>query len=956
MKSSSFARHASVVGLCFLLFASAILSQECSTDSKPKIYSLRFVQSPEFSVLLNGSYHGDQAMCRWYADGSLNSTEPAKNISSSLITCAIPNFLIELQNRGDDNGDDGNTTDLPFSPTPTADVGSGEEPADEDSGLTIDFSLEIQLNVYDNSTTNRSNTNCLTGLKHVAGPKDVPTVVEPTEAYDCGFGFCLGNFSAASSASGGNLSRLCVAYREYSNCLNALHNCSASDQSDIDRAKANNTESLATCDLLEHTTSASPSANATANGTESTSMGPSTLGPSTSSVGPSTVIPSTEAPSTLGPSTAMPSTGGPASTPPPPASEIELWRCCTQARQLSSVGADCRRLCGQVFDQPSVNRNLLQSMERTCRNDGEFISCLESQASLTFRERFLFDFRDCCDDSWGSIDCQHSCKNFTDGSISGSDLVNKCFKKESYSIVRCFVDLVEAHYGIKPLTEECCEQSDDACKSQCKTITDNFWSTHVLSVREPGSGLDSEMEVVKYHLLAVCDDGTCLSDDDDGGDGGGGGGEGSAEEAIMMSMSFCCNESIASGKSCQDVCTNLMSSNLSSDSEMASINPLNCFRLEETKMLMCISDRSGMTLTDIRSLFRGLSQDSYIGQDIMDCCKHAVGSSCENSCIEAMNSSLPFSSSWLACKRDLSQIQMLQCLSSVEYGICAGGCDQLDFCSDFNNRPYEYRLAGGLCGLSVESLAAALHAKWLADKSMSINGQVIKLKSIDSCEAKYFKSLACFLFAQPCQDVNDLSLLCQTECVSVLNKCKAADEGRTSLAICQMIGSTSVYNQCWNLSAFSTPPAGGVKEINVSVALVLRGVPWTPLLQFDASPIFRNLSRNVEFNIEKLFVNLRGKQSVTINAFRLMANGFIEVNFTVTSRGVQPASYDEVKEVLERYVGGQSDSQLGNLVVAGNSLLLEDRTDYSGAPKEAASLVFVVFCVFLSMYALQFWR
>ena len=63
---------------------------------------------------------------------------------------------------------------------------------------------------------------------------------------------------------------------------------------------------------------------------------------------------------------------------------------------------------------------------------------------------------------------------------------------------------------------------------------------------------------------------------------------------------------------------------------------------------------------------------------------------------------------------------------------------------------------------------------------------------------------------------------------------------------------------------------------------------------------------------------------------RLMANGFIEVNFTVTSRGVQPASYDEVKEVLERYVGGQSDSQLGNLVVAGNSLLLEDRTDYSG--------------------------
>ena len=55
----------------------------------------------------------------------------------------------------------------------------------------------------------------------------------------------------------------------------------------------------------------------------------------------------------------------------------------------------------------------------------------------------------------------------------------------------------------------------------------------MLSVREPGSGLDSEMEVVKYHLLAVCDDGTCLSDDDDGGDGGGGGGEGSAEEAIM---------------------------------------------------------------------------------------------------------------------------------------------------------------------------------------------------------------------------------------------------------------------------------------------------------------------------------------------------------------------------------------------------------------------------------------
>ena len=166
---------------------------------------------------------------------------------------------------------------------------------------------------------------------------------------------------------------------------------------------------------------------------------------------------------------------------------------------------------------------------------------------------------------------------------------------------------------------------------------------------------------------------------------------------------------------------------------------------------------------------------------------------------------------------------------------------------------------------------------------MSINGQVIKLKSIDSCEAKYFKvkktvrqnvynwcifslspvsfllNLAKTSMTCPCSASNRKKIIfCRffaipfrTECVSVLNKCKAADEGRTSLAICQMIGSTSVYNQCWNLSAFSTPPAGGVKEINVSVALVLRGVPWTPLLQFDASPIFRNLSRNVEFNVHR---------------------------------------------------------------------------------------------------------
>ena len=153
---------------------------------------------------------------------------------------------------------------------------------------------------------------------------------------------------------------------------------------------------------------ASPSANATANGTESTSMGPSTLGPSPSSVGPSTVIPSTEAPSTLGPSTAMPSTGGPASTPPPPASEIgskKIGLLCSCLRMLNVFRAVAMLHAGEtafkrgrrlptslwsggtrfffiqyflldvglkVFDQPSVNRNLLQSMERTCRNDVMF--------------------------------------------------------------------------------------------------------------------------------------------------------------------------------------------------------------------------------------------------------------------------------------------------------------------------------------------------------------------------------------------------------------------------------------------------------------------------------------------------------------------------------------------------------------------------------------------------------
>ena len=149
------------------------------------------------------------------------------------------------------------------------------------------------------------------------------------------------------------------------------------------------------------------------------------------------------------------------------------------------------------------------------------------------------------------------------------------------------------------------------------------------------------------------------------------------------------------------------------------------------------------------------------------------------------------------------------------------GCDGLNFCSAFNNRPSELFRR---CNAAADLDARQQYETW---KSLGyipfMENMRLPLKNISYCAPEKWKAVACALQIRPCHPRNHASMICRADCNSLLHQCINLDAlaGRINIeSICDFI-SPPPEEPCVRISSYVKPPKVAAADRKNDVTVVM---------------------------------------------------------------------------------------------------------------------------------------
>ncbi|XP_054165840.1 reversion-inducing cysteine-rich protein with Kazal motifs-like [Oppia nitens] len=152
------------------------------------------------------------------------------------------------------------------------------------------------------------------------------------------------------------------------------------------------------------------------------------------------------------------------------------------------------------------------------------------------------------------------------------------------------------------------------------------------------------------------------------------------------------------------------------------------------------------------------------------------------------------------CRHSSTEPHMNQCLDDTE-GVCQPGCQALEFCQTFNNRPEQlYRK----CSAEADSEAKDDYETWMrgAVKYNIIN---ISVKNVAICQTDIWKLIACTIHIKPCLDDSHYNNICRSSCVDIISECIDSNHRPSThlsaQSICNLI-STNSSDNCIDIQTF----------------------------------------------------------------------------------------------------------------------------------------------------------
>ncbi|XP_071445131.1 reversion-inducing cysteine-rich protein with Kazal motifs [Hetaerina americana] len=324
----------------------------------------------------------------------------------------------------------------------------------------------------------------------------------------------------------------------------------------------------------------------------------------------------------------------------------------------------------------------------------------------------------------------------------------------------------------------------------------------------------------------------------------------------------CCNE--AANPDCQEACRIVLRTQTTQESVVEGLVAGGCGPPHPIdKMWQCFlqgaesggiggSRPSGGDSSDNSGYSTTASRIEIVGMDSakLQCCSRAVNPSCRRLC--AVTYLNEWARGWdtfhQECLQSVSEVNLAHCIDDVDKP-CELGCEGLNYCTNFNNRPTELFRS---CAPDTDMAARLLVALWedtgrlFLPPGLGIPGiplrntsAIVQLSSAGassrspftlSCSPLTWKAVACALQLNPCHPTSHDSRICIEDCLELVSQCTdwsqmPKDHHLTPTSICARLSPPSLQiSGCISLWPFLSPSKRPYYE-----GVTIEPLPPTPL-------------------------------------------------------------------------------------------------------------------------------
>lgn len=453
-----------------------------------------------------------------------------------------------------------------------------------------------------------------------------------------------------------------------------------------------------------------------------------------------------------------------------------LGRCCCEKIKH----AECREVCEQLKSGREVRQlqRLVTAAEQCPEDEEELWQCAEDTATV-LKDPNAWSGRLCCEKSSTS-----ACKSACHAAHSKSDLKESCVPEEENVLYSCVDRILTA--------TPCCSSAKNF---RCQTVCQNMYLTdsltdpdyqqsfvHHCSIQSQMTILCVLDQVKPGHARSIQDNLPCC------------------EEGDTQECRDTCKSAVMSLKTENDK-TDMVIGKCGQPSPMVSI--WKCFLklwIEKNKTSLSIIDGAKL-----------------------QCCRKALTGKCRDLCKKTFSSlwgdsSKAFHTECLTPMQSLvdpMESPMQMCIKQVDEP-CKLGCDGLQFCTNFNNRPVELFRS---CNAKADNAAKYELRHW--QKGVIILPQMrIPVKDIKKCKYDMWKAIACALQVKPCHGRPTPLSICREDCIYILSKCinyRDLPRAKNVSMLCSPLPSRlDSYNSCVSISKYLKPSPHHVKQEEVT--------------------------------------------------------------------------------------------------------------------------------------------
>ncbi|XP_035688091.1 LOW QUALITY PROTEIN: reversion-inducing cysteine-rich protein with Kazal motifs-like [Branchiostoma floridae] len=456
----------------------------------------------------------------------------------------------------------------------------------------------------------------------------------------------------------------------------------------------------------------------------------------------------------------------------------DTYRCCYQAREYPSCRAACEQMAAEIDHDTRIQH--VMTLPRYCRSElVGFWQCVNTSVLGEPESGGEWVGHACCDLTVSDL-CKTAC---LEASTSSDISAISCRRDLEPALHSCIERNERRHTW---MGERCCGTSvSTECEEACSTV----FQTDSTPTRQQRQAIQDHCMLDNQQVIQCVDNYTNSRPANN------------PAESVKGIGLHCCDQS--NDEQCQDRCRRVLVT-LTSEQEIVDGLIEGCGDpLPQDPLWQCFLSASANNGHDTEEVIPVTGLDGAK----LQCCSKAATSRCRDLCVKLYSTTWATSSSWnqfyADCQYHPSEEVLMQCIADVQEP-CQLGCSELNYCTNFNNRPTELFRS---CASRSDEDAEQYMSDW---QGGIINMPVmsIPVRDVQECEPDMWKAIACTLQIKPCHSQSHGNRICKADCVNILTRC--GDQARFPMgttvdSLCNALSPQDEDDHCITLAPYLVP-------------------------------------------------------------------------------------------------------------------------------------------------------